>query len=191
MTLDLTTNKWEHLSGSSNNIPKAFEPNLRTLPCMWTCPKQRKVFIMYGSANRIQAYFRHAPGGADIDHTYDDFWSYHVDEKKWERELLRGSYPSPRTEAASAFSDATGRAVVYGGYHGSLMTLELDNPRGSPTGDGMFQFAFFGDTFVYNPDSKMWQHVLVRGFPSYRAMATIACDSDTGKTYLFGGTDVS
>ncbi|KAE9402519.1 galactose oxidase [Gymnopus androsaceus JB14] len=190
MVLDLTANKWEHLSGSSENIPKTFEPNLRAVPCMWTAPNQRKIFIMYGSANRTQARYDNAAGAGEIDYTYDDFWSYHVDDKKWERERLRGSYPSPRTEAASAFSDGTGRAVVYGGYHGSMKTLDSETPWGSPgeiDRSGCFEFAVFGDTFVYNPESRIWQHVLVRGFPSYRAMATIACDPDTGKVYLFGG----
>ncbi|KAJ3998889.1 hypothetical protein F5050DRAFT_1741392 [Lentinula boryana] len=183
MALDLLTNEWEHLSGSSENIPQSFEPNLRSLHCMWATPKQRKVYVLYGSANRTHARLRHAAGAGECDYTYDDFWSWHVDNKKWERERLRGSYPSPRVEAAFTFSDATGRAVVYGGYHGNMTTLEFNIGDRNTS----FNFAFYGDTFVYDPETNMWQHVLVRGFPSYRAMSKMVCDPDTGKIYLFGG----
>jgi len=51
----------------------------------------------------------------------------------------------------------------------------------------IFGYAFLGDTFIFNPTTGIWQHVLVKGFPSYRAMSSIACDPDTGKVYLFGG----
>ncbi|KAF9062178.1 hypothetical protein BDP27DRAFT_1484114 [Rhodocollybia butyracea] len=171
MALDLLTNKWEHLSGTSDH-----HPNLSS-------PISRKIYIMYGCANRTQAALNQEPGGGENDYTYDDFWSYHVDNKKWTRERLRGSYPSSRTETACAFSDAMGRAVVYGGYHGSMSMIEmsLDNTRRLHT------YAYFGDTFVYNPDTNIWQHVLVRGFPSYRATATLVSDPDTGKLYLYGG----
>ncbi|KAF9065817.1 hypothetical protein BDP27DRAFT_1269124 [Rhodocollybia butyracea] len=183
VVLDLSTNEWEHLSGTSDHRSQSFEPNLRSLCCMWAVPHQRKIYILYGNANRIKARYESAPGGADNDYTYDDFWSYHVDNRKWERERLRGNYPSPRTEAASVFSNASGKAVVYGGYHGSLPTVE--NAPGHP--NQKFKFSFFGDTFVYNPDTNIWKHVLVRGFPSYRAMSTFASDPDTGKIYLSGG----
>ncbi|GAW10274.1 hypothetical protein LENED_012521 [Lentinula edodes] len=183
MALDLSANKWEHLSGTSKHVPQSFQPNLRSLQCMWAAPKQRKIYILYGSANRTQARYKHAAGAAECDYTYDDFWSWHVDDKKWERERLRGSYPSPRTEAASVFSHATGRAVVYGGYHGNMTTLETK----MTIQDTMYEFAFYGDTFIYDPEANIWQHVLVRGFPSYRAMSTIVSDPDTGKIYLFGG----
>jgi hypothetical protein len=48
-------------------------------------------------------------------------------------------------------------------------------------------FTYFGDTFVWSPDSRAWRHVLTRGFPSYRAQASLLVDDATGKTYLFGG----
>ncbi|KIK52660.1 hypothetical protein GYMLUDRAFT_179913 [Collybiopsis luxurians FD-317 M1] len=196
MALDLTTAKWTHVSGTSANIPKSFEPNLRTLPCMWASPLHRKIYLLYGSANRTQARLQHKPGSGEYDYTYEDFWSWDVDapsssssssgiQSRWTRERLRGNFPSPRTEAASVYWDATGRAVVYGGYHGSLPTIELNVSIGNQ--QPMYDFTFFGDTFVHDPETNVWQHVLVRGFPSYRAMATIASDPDTGKVYLFGG----
>ncbi|KAF9065818.1 hypothetical protein BDP27DRAFT_1384447 [Rhodocollybia butyracea] len=150
VVLDLSTNRWEHISGTSTHRPQSFEPNLRSLSSMWAAPRQRKIYILYGSANRTKARHRSAPGGGEDDYTYDDFWSYHVDDKKWERE-----------------------PVVYGGYHGSLPTLETTPGHQKQS----YTFSFFGDTF----------HVLVRGFPSYRAMSTFANDPDTGKIYLSGG----
>ncbi|KAJ3813993.1 hypothetical protein F5876DRAFT_86746 [Lentinula aff. lateritia] len=145
MALDLSTNKWEHLSGSSEHVPIiSTQPPFPTMHV--GCSK--------ASANWTQVRYKQAAGAAECDYTYDDFWSWPANGKKWDCEQMGGGYPSPRTEAAS---------------------------------DTMYEFAFYGDTFIYDPEANLWQHVPVRGFPSYRAMSTIVSDPDTGKIYLFGG----
>lgn len=186
MALNLTTNSWEHLSGTIEGVPTVTEPNLRILPCMWAAPNERKIYIMYGSANRTLAAVHHASGGADIDYPYDDFWSYDVDSKKWERERLRGNFPSPRTEATSSQCDSVGGALVYGGYHGCMRTMETK----WALQERHYSFSYFGDTFLFDSKTRNWKHVLVKGFPSYRAMSTVVCDPETGKIYLFGGMSV-
>jgi len=113
MALHLPTAKWEHISGYFNVTPEHDNPEVRTLPCMWAIPEQRKIYMMYGSAQRVQARIHNKPHGAKIDHTWSDLWSFHVDQKKWTRERMRGNYPCPRTEAASDFCSGMNRAIVF------------------------------------------------------------------------------
>ncbi|KAK7446264.1 hypothetical protein VKT23_014469 [Stygiomarasmius scandens] len=183
MALHLPTAKWDHISGTPTMIPKKDQPECRTLPAMWAVPEQRKIYVMYGSALRTHARFGNRPHGAEIDHTWDDQWSFHVDERKWKRERMRGNYPSPRTEHASVFSTAMNRTIIYGGYHSNHGFKENDPDMFQ----GVFGYAYFGDAFLWNPDTGIWQHILVKGFPSYRSMSSLTCDPETGKLYMFGG----
>lgn len=66
-----------------------------------------------------------------------------------------------------------------------------------------FGYSYFADTFVYDmtrsnsadANSKQeptltapkWKQVLTHGFPTYRCQAQLACDPQTGRTYMFGG----
>lgn len=59
--------------------------------------------------------------------------------------------------------------------------MMTDDPQGS------FAFSYFADAFLYNPDTNMFQHVLTKGYPTYRALGTCATDLDTGTMYMFGG----
>lgn len=186
MALDLATYRWRHISGTSAHNPQLFEPNLRVHAAMWADPAQRKVYVLYGMALRQAACLQRAPGGSETDHTYNDFWSFHVDKHKWERERLRGNFPAPRAESAHIYSPALQRAVVYGGYHGSLMTRD-DQVEDMLNPNAFFRYSYFGDTLLYDPETRLWQLVLVKGFPSYRAAGSFACDPESGKLYLFGG----
>lgn len=188
MALDLETMRWTHISGTSKHVMPKFEPELRTDPAMWAVPSQSKVYILYGAALRSAAGLNNAPHGSQNDYTHTDFWSYDVAEKRWAREKLRGSHAAWRTEMAHAFAPALGRVVVFGGYNGSLMTIN-DQTRSLPSGEpeSLFQFCYFGDTVLFDPQTRLWQHVLVKGFPSYRAFASVACDPADGKIYVFGG----
>lgn len=51
MALDLKTLRWEHISGTSANVPCTHEPNLRMLASMWAVPEQRKLYLLGGNAN--------------------------------------------------------------------------------------------------------------------------------------------
>ncbi|EJD48582.1 hypothetical protein AURDEDRAFT_136196 [Auricularia subglabra TFB-10046 SS5] len=187
MALNLSTLRWTHLSGTSAHVPKTFEPNLRTNAALWAVPSERKLFLLYGNAERASAYLTRSPHGCSKDWVYSDFWSFAVDSRTWTRERLRGNFASPRAEMADVYSPALGRAVVYGGYHGSLMTLD-NSPSGNLIGkNALFRYSYFGDTLLFDPATRMWQLVLVKGFPSYRAGSTLVCDPDGGNIYLFGG----
>ncbi|KAH8108389.1 hypothetical protein DFH11DRAFT_1516950 [Phellopilus nigrolimitatus] len=179
MALDLTTLEWDHISGTSANVPKTREPNLRVLASMWAVPAQRRLYLIFGDANRSGALRARKRHGNQSDFTYDDFWSFDAASKTWYRERLRGSFPAPRTEMAAIYNPLLQRAIVYGGYNASMSSAMDDK--------SMFHFSFFGDAFVMDPETKMWQHVITKGFPSYRAMAALCCDPETGVTYLYGG----
>ncbi|KZW04455.1 hypothetical protein EXIGLDRAFT_664026 [Exidia glandulosa HHB12029] len=186
LALDIEALRWRHISGTSDHKPQNYEPNLRAFASMWAVPETRKVYLLYGTGLRAQAYVSRLPGGSETDHTYKDFWSFHVDDNKWERERMRGNFPSPRAEFAHTWSPALGRAIVYGGYHSSLYTK--DDQALEALGPGVhFRYSYFGDTLLYDPKTRLWQMVLVKGFPSYRAASSLVCDPDDGKVYLFGG----
>ncbi|EJD48563.1 hypothetical protein AURDEDRAFT_150965, partial [Auricularia subglabra TFB-10046 SS5] len=187
MALDLNTLRWTHLSGTSAHRPKNFEPNLRTNAALWAVPSERKLFLLYGNAERPAAYLKRSPHGSSMDWAYSDFWSFAVDSHTWTRERLRGNFASPRAEMADVYSPALGRAVVYGGYHGSLITFDSNSSRNLLGAETMFHYSYFGDTLLFDPETRKWQLVLVKGFPSYRAASTLMCDPDDGKIYLFGG----
>lgn len=177
---------WTHLGGTSANVPCVRTPNLRTLATMWAVPAQRRLYVLGGNANRAAAHQKRLPGGNAEDFTYEDFWSFDCVGRTWTRERWRGSYPSPRTEMAGAWNGklgAGGRGIVYGGYNASLQSaMPMDNGQ-----DGVCGFTFFGDSFLFDPETKLWEHVIAKGFPSYRAQASMAVDEDTGFTYLYGG----
>ncbi|KAJ3888787.1 hypothetical protein GG344DRAFT_52923 [Lentinula edodes] len=99
--------------------------NVRILPCMWPAPNERKIYVMYGSADRLLAV-KHAPGGADID------------SQKWGRERLRGNYPEPKQPARGCEN------VLWVPSCDSMNTIKskCNMQKGSHT------FTFFGDTFL-------------------------------------------
>ena len=47
---------WEHLGGTSANVPCVRAPNLRTLATMWAVPEQRRLYMLGGNANRAAAH---------------------------------------------------------------------------------------------------------------------------------------
>lgn len=99
--------------------------NVRILPCMWPAPNERKIYVMYGSADRLLAV-KHAPGGADID------------SKKWGRERLRGNHPKLK-QPARGYEN-----VLWVPSCGPMNTTKskCNMQKGSHT------FTFFGDTFL-------------------------------------------
>lgn len=177
--LNLKTLTWEHISGTSDNVPQVFEPNLRRQAHMWAVPEQRRFYLLYGNAGRMNALLNHKVWGFEHDYTYDDFWSFDIVKRKWHRERMRGNMPSPRTEASAIYHPTLKQAIVYGGYNSSTAT--------SVSKESLYTYSYYGDTFLFDPETKLWKHVLTRGFPSYRATAEFAIDPSTGKTYLYGG----
>jgi hypothetical protein len=91
---------------------------------------------------------------------------------------MDGNFPCPRTEMALAYNPVLNRVLAYSGYTAGMPTLIRET---------MYQYAYFGDTFMWDPDTRVWKHVITRGFPSFRAQAHMFVDEATGKTYVFGG----
>ncbi|KII88508.1 hypothetical protein PLICRDRAFT_161680 [Plicaturopsis crispa FD-325 SS-3] len=178
MALDLKTLKWTHLGGTSHAVTTNDMPMLRRHASSWIVPEQKRLYIMYGNICRVAAQLKGKPHGNEEDYNHEDLWSYSISEKKWRRERLRGSFPSPRTEMASVYHGGLGAAIVFGGYNAS--TTSLINGK-------IYAFAFYGDTFMFDPETRIWKHVVTRGFPGYRAQSRMMVDEATGRTYLFGG----
>lgn len=52
---------------------------------------------------------------------------------------------------------------------------------------GIQNFSYYADTFIFNHATSKWRQVLTRGFPTHRAQSHLLADPDSGKTYLVGG----
>ncbi|KAH0608213.1 uncharacterized protein H6S33_002265 [Morchella sextelata] len=182
MALDLKDLTWELISGTSEPVATHDSPMLRVHPEAWVIPKENKLFIMYGNANRMGESLggREGTHGAECDYTYEDIWAFSFSTKTWTREKTRGNYPCPRTEFSCAYNPRLDRTVVFGGYCGTTNTYFPD--RGVN-----FTFAYYADTYIWNPADRKWSQVLTRGFPTYRAQARLIIDEQSGKSYLFGG----
>ncbi|KAH8103603.1 hypothetical protein BXZ70DRAFT_926571 [Cristinia sonorae] len=175
MELDLETLRWRHINGSAGVKPHRSTPGLRVFTQLWAVPEQRKLYLCYGDANRSQAERAGHPSGFHTDHTYTDLWSYSLETQSWKRERFRGNFPSPRAEHCVVYNPVLKRAIMFGGYNAEMNS-------------GIrFTFSFFSDTFIQNPETGIWQHVLTKGFPTYRAQCAFVADPDTGITYLHGG----
>ncbi|KIO26387.1 hypothetical protein M407DRAFT_201689 [Tulasnella calospora MUT 4182] len=181
VALDLTTLQWELVSGKVEVNDDPTLPGVREHPVMWM--DQGKLWITLGNANRQAEWLRSGDenGGAPIDHSYQDLWSYDLQTKQWVDERCSGNPPCLRTEVEYAFNKSWNRVIVHGGYCASLAF------SGSSTWEGGTGFTYFGDTFAWNPETKRWSQVITRGFPTYRAAADLFTDEQTGRAYLFGG----
>jgi hypothetical protein len=65
------------------------------------------------------------------------------------------------------------QVVIHGGYSTSLSIKENDNQ--------IANYAYLGDTFVYDMDTKAWRTVVAKEFPPSRASANLvhvaACEA--------------
>ncbi|KAJ6549143.1 hypothetical protein DFH09DRAFT_989119 [Mycena vulgaris] len=198
MELDLATRKWRRLTGYVR-APKNADyscPGPRKNACSWVSTDKKRVFLMFGHADREGASLHGELHQAISAFGYGDMWSWGIAEERWRRERMSGNPPCARTESAYAYNEKLQKTIIFGGYQPTLPTFVLEQ--------GMqFNFSYFADTFVYDmtppapaPDSQTkeptlgapkWKQVLTHGFPTYRCQAQLACDPETGRTYLFGG----
>ncbi|TCD66271.1 hypothetical protein EIP91_001600 [Steccherinum ochraceum] len=175
MELDLETLHWRHISGSSGLSPHRSRPGLRVFTQLFAVPEQRKLYLCFGDANRSQAERCGHPAGHHTDYPYDDLWSYSLEAQAWKRERLRGNFPCLRAEHSAVYNPHLKRAIVHGGYNADMSSATR------------FTFSFYSDAYVFNPENGIWQQVITRGFPTYRAQSALVVDPDTGITYLYGG----
>ncbi|OSX62307.1 hypothetical protein POSPLADRAFT_1033940 [Postia placenta MAD-698-R-SB12] len=158
--LDLSTGEWETLSGSSDRAPADYDgPGPRQHVASWVNAEKSRIYFMQGIADLLVD----SPFGTKQACSYDDLWSWDIDERKWRRERLSGNKPCARGEMSCTY-----------------VRVPIDQ---------YFSFSYFADTFVleHNSPKPRWRHVLTRGFPTYRAMGALRTDPDTGRMYLFGG----
>lgn len=183
VALDLKTLKWDLISGIPELNDDTSLPGVREFHASWILGD--KMYISMGNVARQAQWLRsgctNANEGALTDFSYDDLWSYSFQTNKWTHEKFTGNTPSKRTEVAFTFNKTWNRVLIYGGYCASLM---LNDPS---TVGGVTRYSYFGDTFVWNPETKRWAQVITRGFPTYRAAADLIYDEKTGRTFLFGG----
>ncbi|KAL6306427.1 hypothetical protein BKA93DRAFT_816487 [Sparassis latifolia] len=183
MVLDLATKRWEKLSGTTGEpIADSTCPGPRKRLASWVDARGEKIYFMYGMADRAASQMFHQPHPAQASHGYDDLWSWDIQQGKWYRERLVGNTPCPRAELSHAFNPQLNSAFIFGGYSPELPTLFA-------TSGICFGFSYYADTFMldYSSPTPKWKHVLTRGFPTYRAQATLLTDPDTGRMFLFGG----
>ncbi|KAJ6550803.1 hypothetical protein DFH09DRAFT_1086432 [Mycena vulgaris] len=83
---------------------------------------------------------------------------------------------------ACAYHEKLRKTIVFGGYHPSLSTYVL-----TPGCEMGFYYSYFADTLIYDAEPTVPAHA---GNPTLSAprwnQAHIACDSVTGKTFMFG-----
>ncbi|KAJ7141748.1 hypothetical protein C8R43DRAFT_587530 [Mycena crocata] len=199
MELDLTTRKWRRLSGYVR-APKHADyscPGPRKSASSWVSTDRKRIFVTFGQAD-LEGGMLH--GEAHLQGTsafaYEDMWSWSIKDESWRRERMSGNPPCARTEVASAYNEKLKKTVIFGGYQPTLPTYV-------PEKNLEFAYSYFADTFVYDMtpaapttdspsqeptvSAPKWKQILTPGFPTYRCQAQLACDPDTGRTYLFGG----
>jgi hypothetical protein len=132
-------------------------PSPRTFPAI-VHDDSRKVVLLFGG-NRVLF------GKTDDDSVFlNDLWQWNG--KRW-KQIDVPDGPSERAEAAFAFDDARGRAVLFGGYRRVKGNMER-----------------FGDTWEW--DGRRWTRVSLLG-PSPRNGAAMVYDRDRRRVVLFGG----
>ncbi|KAJ7483476.1 hypothetical protein FB451DRAFT_107014 [Mycena latifolia] len=198
MELDLTTRKWRRLSGYVR-APKHADytcPGPRKSASSWVSTDKKRIFLLFGHADREGAQFHNEMHGASSAFGYEDMWSWSIADERWRRERMSGNPPCARTEMACAYNEKLQKTVIFGGYQPTLPTYVLEQCV-------QYNYSYFADTFVYDMtppapggdsasqeptmSAPKWKQVLMHGFPTYRCQAQLACDPETGRTYLFGG----
>lgn len=106
MVLDIEKRTWRKLSGSA--IPRDADndvPGPRRLPVMWTDVRDgvKRIWLMYGEADRQAARVCEEPHGGYNGYGYDDLWSWDVQREVWQRERIMGNPPCPRSEMGYVF----------------------------------------------------------------------------------------
>ncbi|KAJ7834346.1 hypothetical protein B0H14DRAFT_3871395 [Mycena olivaceomarginata] len=193
MELDLSTRKWRRLSGTVRVTEHGNYscPGPRKSPASWVSEDRTRIYILFGIFDREEAHRYSELHGETVPFGCSDFWSWSVKE---ENEKLQ-------------------KTIIFGGYCPNLQSY-VRLPGGQ---EGEFPYSYVADTFLFDmvprytaataalnatPNANLnaakfefeptrtapkWKQVLTPGFPTYRCQAHLACDSTTGRTYMFGG----
>lgn len=182
LALNMKTFRWTILSGSTREAPNPLIPDPRATCMSWIFDD--KLYICGGGSDR-----RKQTTDLNVYPMFHELWSWDIKKKAWTKERMAGNAPSPRSESGCTFNTKWNRAVIFGGYNNHTPRF---NKAHRPSSDseafeGFEFFGYYGDTFVWNPETKRWSYVITRGFPTYRTRADMVTDQDTGRTFLTGG----
>ena len=177
-SLDLKTLEWSLISGSDRVVGTKDLPSLREHAASWMV--DGKMYVALGCVNRSGALVDRKPFGSKYDFSHGDLWSYDTRLKKWTDEKILGNGPSARCEIAYCYNKKWDSAIIFGGYCADLPCFDIPARLS-------FEYSYFADTFMWSNKTSRWTNVVTRGFPTYRALAELVTDEETGKTYLFGG----
>ncbi|KDQ51405.1 hypothetical protein JAAARDRAFT_185207 [Jaapia argillacea MUCL 33604] len=189
MVLDLSRRdlQWERLSGKTGALEADHScPGPRKHVSSWVNKEQDRIYIMYGEADRQGAFIAgDTHHGKMTSYSYEDIWGWSIPERRWRRERVSGNIPCPRSEMACTYNSTLNKTIVFGGYSPTLPTVYRET-------QDQFAFSYYADTFIYEPSTSpegrsKWKQVITRGFPTYRAQASLVSDPKTGKIFLFGG----
>ena len=109
MVLDIARRTWRKLSGAA--LPRKADRNVpgpRKLPVIWTDERAgvKKIWMMYGEADRASARICEEPNGGMNGYGYHDLWSWDIEKEVWQLERIMGNPPCPRSEMGYAFVSA-------------------------------------------------------------------------------------
>ncbi|KAF9038979.1 hypothetical protein BDZ89DRAFT_392717 [Hymenopellis radicata] len=184
MVLDIEKREWRLLTGEGKaKHPDFFSPGPREHACSWVGKGGKKIYVMYGDADRMAAKLAKKEHASGTTYEYDDLWCYDLTQNKWTKMRILGNAPCRRTEMSCVYNPVLDKVITFGGYTPRVPTMSLETQE-------FFQFSYYADTFMLDSDDPVvssWKHVLTRGFPIYRAQAHLFVDEKTGKTYMFSG----
>ncbi|KAJ7122642.1 hypothetical protein C8R43DRAFT_1148233 [Mycena crocata] len=201
MELDLKTCKWRRLSGTVRVTEHADYscPGPRKSAASWVSPDKKRFFLLFGVFDRDEAGRNNELHGEDVNWGCPDFWSWNIKDEVWRLERLSGNPPCARAETAYAYNERLQALLVFGGFHPSLPSYNIEPGTGKKVD---LSFSYLADTFLYDmapaPPASVdpatptrsapkWKQVLTPGFPTYRCQAHVVCDPATGRMYMFGG----
>ncbi|KAJ7644804.1 hypothetical protein FB45DRAFT_1116634 [Roridomyces roridus] len=128
LELHIPSRKWRRLSGSAIPKPSASTPGPRFCTSSWVAKDQKRIFFLFGEADRNAALIHGQPHGYLHSYGYGDLWSWDIGKESWTRERMIGNVPSPRGEMACVYAnfrsmanlclqhEALDKVIVFGGY---------------------------------------------------------------------------
>lgn len=104
MVLDLERKEWKLLSGTRTaDSASLLKPGPRENACSWVGKDGKKIYVMYGDADRLGAKYQEMPHGAMTTYDYDDLWCWDIEKSTWTKQRIVGNQPSKRTEMACVY----------------------------------------------------------------------------------------
>lgn len=162
--LDLKTLCWTKLHTLPSENSKVAIPTARSASGSWIVPEERRMYILFG---RYAYTDKNRLASNASDYHFDDMWSYSFDEGTWRLERLCGNFPLPHTYMACAYNLTLNQVSVYGGYNGQLLTRNTLPEHTEDIKDCVFNYSFYGDTFIMDMDTLIWKQVVTPTFPLY------------------------